>query len=118
MLTPYATSPSEKGEWDITLKEMMAINEAMITHYATWLRNAPDEYKDLTELKDSVPTAIVVRYGQNREIDTGEAVTERANREYWQRSVNYRYVSRIEFGLAQQLRSVVSCPVVYIIHSG
>ena len=72
----YTTLPSKNGKWDITLKEMMAINKAMITHYMMWLCNAPNEYKDLTELKDSVPTAVVICYGQNHKINTGEAVTE------------------------------------------
>ncbi|KAI1783804.1 hypothetical protein LXA43DRAFT_1102094 [Ganoderma leucocontextum] len=98
------TTILEKPQWDITLREMIAVNNALIADYATWVRKAPAEYKALTELRNLIPVAVVVRYGQNRQIENGEAVVEVANKRYWERAVDYSRLREMQVALAQHLR--------------
>lgn len=84
-----------------------ALHEGITDHWDDWVQEATtsmiDGWQDDQFLKDNVPIAIAVRYGQNQPVCREEDhLVEEAR--HWQRLHNYRHMRSMTFALATHIK--------------
>lgn len=85
---------------------MQALHDSIEDNWDEWVQEATtsmvDGWQDNTFLKENVPIAIAVRYGQNQPVCQGRHLFEEA--EHWNRLHNYRYMRSMTFALATHIQ--------------
>ena len=99
LISSYLSSANKY--YDLDLDATFALHNEIRGSYATWLRDAPREYRD-TLCGSSIPVAFSSKHGQNRLV-AGD-VHRDLQRNFWALSVDHQHLSVYKVALAVHIQ--------------
>lgn len=85
----------------LTLHEARRLNDKMREDWDSWVRNAPDSWKDDGFIVENVPVALTMRYGQNQKLEIDEA--RDIERENWDRDRDMEHIRLLAVSIAHHI---------------
>ncbi|KAH9916088.1 uncharacterized protein BXZ73DRAFT_81168 [Epithele typhae] len=70
----------------LNVEQLAMLNQSIVSGFQDWLDGCPPTYLDIPELRDAIPAAVYVKYGQDQVVCDGE--TFDADKQAWAEQYN------------------------------
>jgi len=87
----------------LNLIQLKSLNNAIKWHYETWVRSAPDIYKEDGFINEQYPVAVTCRYGQNQPLGLF-VENEEEEENNWDHDQDFSKLRYISVAIATHLR--------------